>query len=626
MPITERAGGIFELSSKERWLWPLLPLVAAVLVGGSLLLDPSSLLSSDDYRAFDWLESAKFRWYAAQSLLGGHFALWNPWLEGGIPSYAHPSDPSLSPFFITALIFGPLLSMKVDAVLLLLLASLGSYLLARRWLAITPSAAALVGLSIACSGWLPSRMAVGFYESLWLCVVPLVAAFLLRCADEGGPLGGGARWLLLAVLLLAAAGIQMQLCLAFSALQLLMMASLGPLPDRGNRLLFLGVVVAALVLVALLGAVKFLPMTELLLDRGGRSGYYSREVTFFGALFAQINALFSSATLVGEYDSLGMPSLPEYQHVGLAPVVAVLALLGMSVRDRRGRALGALLLATLLLSWRSGNGTQFSLFELLAPLPVFSSVRDTARYLPFFILLWFSLLAGLGLQALGRHPLLQGSPRARSVGYVLLILVMLPGGLRSAGLYQGVLSEGVATAQAPKAPFTQIQLLGKPATGIRAVTRQIYLAPQQGQAVLYEPEDLPRSVPSAVQGMINLRPDGVRARNPEYRGELWLGLGEAQLSGLGIGVNTLSFELHSEGPAEVVINQNFHRGWVAPDGVEVFDSGGLVGVRVGGEWRGPLELCFTPRIACWGLLASILGLAFVLALLGWDWRRKVQES
>ena len=419
----------------------------------------------------------------------------------------------------------------------------------------------------------------------------------------------------------------MQLCLAFAALQLLMMVTLGPRPDRGNRLLFLGVVVVALLLVALLGAAKFLPMAELLLDRGGRSGYYSREVTFVGALFEQFRALFSSATLVGQYDSFGMPSLPEYQHVGLTPVVAVLALLGMSVRDRRGRSLGILLLATFLLSWRSGDGVQFSLFELLAPLPVFSSVRDTARYLPFFILLWASLLAGLGVQALGRHPLLQGSFKGRFAVYLLLLFLLLPGGLRSAALYEGVFSEVVVVPPSPKGtPFTQIQLLGKPATGTRAVTRQIYLAAQQGQGVLYEPEDLPPSAPSAVQGMVRLGPDGVQSNNSEYRGELWFALGKGRLSGLEVGVNDLLFELHSQGAAEVVVNQNFHRGWVAPEGVEVFDSNGLIGVRFGGDWRGPLQLRFVPRIAWWGVLFSMLGLALILGLLVWEWRRRVPGS
>lgn len=621
-PARERAGRILESSSRGPSLWPLLPATIALVVGGALLVEPAELLSADDYRAFDWLESAKFRWHAVQSLREGQLALWNPWLEGGMPSYAHPSDPSLSPFFMSALLFGPLLSMKLDAVVLLLLASIGSYLLARRWLSLVPSAAAMVGLSVACSGWLPSRLAVGFYESLWLGVVPLAAALVLRCVDEGGPFRGGARWLVLASLLLAAAGVQMQLCLAFAAVQLFMMATLGPSPVRGSRLLFVAAIVVAMVLVALLGAVKFLPMVELLAERGGRDGFYPRELSLLGALKAQVAALFETATVVGEYDASGMPLLPEYHYVGLSPIVGLLALLGLSVRDRRGKALGLLLLASLMLSWRSGDGAQFSLFELLAPLPVFSSVRDTARYLPFFLLLWFSLLAGLGVESLWRQSFFQRSARARKVLYVGLILCLLPGGLGSASLYSGVFSESLIIPPPSDEPFTQQELSGKPATGTQAVTREIYLAPQRGQGVLYEPEDLPPARPSAVQARSTLQPDGTRVNNPSYLGELRFQDGVGRLSPLRVGRNSLAFDLRTSGPATIVLNQNFFPGWQTEEGAEVFDLDGLLAVKVLGAWDGQLELRFAPRTLWWGLLLSALGLVLCFAFLLWGRQRE----
>ena len=584
-------------------------------MSGALLLDPTALLNADDYRAFDWLESAKFRWHALSAIQTGQLTLWNPWLEGGLPSYAHPSDPSLSPFFVTALLFGPLLSMKIDAVLLLVMASLGGYALARQWLGLVPSAAAWVGLSIACSGWLPSRLAVGFYESLWLCVVPLVATLLLRCADEGGALGGGARWLVIGCLLLAAAGVQMQLCLAFALLQLFMLVAFGPAPQRASRLNLLGVISVATLLVALLGAVKFLPMIELLIDRGGRDGYYPRDVTLLGALAAQVDGLLSSARVMGQYDAVGMPSVAEYQHVGLTPIVVLLALLGMSARDRKGRGLALLLLVSLLLSWRSGSGAQFSFFELFAPLPVFSSVRDTARYVPFFLLLWISLLGGLGVQVLWRHPYLRARAWPRPLIYLLLLLSLTPGGLRSARLYAGVFSESVDSPSASNQPFTQLQLLGRPASGTRAVSREIYLAPQRGQAVLYEPEDLPSDKPSVVQPALRVAPDGTRVHNLAYRGEVWIAAGAAQLSPLQIRTNGLSLTVRSSGPADLTINQNFHRGWVGPVGVSVFDAEGLIGLHVARAWDGPLELRFQPESLRWAALLSLFGLLLCVGLL-----------
>ena len=253
-------------------------------------------------------------------------------------------------------------------------------------------------------------------------------------------------------------------------------------------------------------------------------------------------------------------------------------------------------------------------------------MRDTARYLPFFLLLWLSLLAGLGVESLWRHPFFRRSPGARKIVYVALIVCLLPGGLSSASLYKGVFSESLIIPPSSDEPFTQQELLGRPATGTRAVSREIYLAPLRGQAVLYSPEDLPPSRPSAVQGSSALQPDGTRTNNPSYRGELRFLDGGGGLSPLRVGGNRLAFDLRTAVPARIIVNQNFYRGWQGAEGIEVFDSDGLLAVQVSGEWDGVLELRFLPRTLWWGLLLSALGLSLCLALLLWDRQRRSLSS
>ena len=88
-------------SPLEDELYWLIPGIAALTVAMPFLLGPDALLHGDGYRAYDWLEAAKFRWYVRESLVSGAgLPNWNPYLEGGLPALAHPSDGSISPFFV----------------------------------------------------------------------------------------------------------------------------------------------------------------------------------------------------------------------------------------------------------------------------------------------------------------------------------------------------------------------------------------------------------------------------------------------------------------------------------------------------------------------------------------------
>ena len=125
-------------------LYWLIPALAGLAVALPYLLGPTTVLHADSYRAYDWLEAAKFRWYVRDTLLsGGGFPNWNPYLEGGLPALAHPTDGSLSPFILIHLIAGVLFGLKIDAVLLLVTGAVGVALLSRSWLRLSHEAAAV---------------------------------------------------------------------------------------------------------------------------------------------------------------------------------------------------------------------------------------------------------------------------------------------------------------------------------------------------------------------------------------------------------------------------------------------------------------------------------------------------
>lgn len=592
--------------------WALLAPLAAVLVCAPLLLGPGDLVHADSYRAYDWFEAAKYAGYARQTLVEeGRPALWNPLLQGGMPSYAHPTDGSLSPFFVLPALLGVLRGMQLNVVLLLALGALCVYGLAREWLALDRGAAAFAGGAFAVSGWAPSRVAVGFYESLFLLVVPIVMLLLWRAWQTTNPMQAAGH-ALVAAALLAAAGVQMQLCLPFALVVITVWALLAheaPSPTRlGRRLAFM---VAFAVVVAGLGAFKFVPMLELLTLRGWRAVPLEETAPAFEALLRAWGTLFATAPAIGSYDPGGWPLEAEYAFGGLPIVVGLLALLA-AARGRRGRALLLLLAVTSLLSWQPARGPQVSLFPLLRLLPPFGSMRDTGRYVTFFLVLWSCLSGGVGfawvIDAARRH-----GRSALLVG-AALALALLPSGLRSAALF-GDTFDGDLPARSTSAELYHVALEGTPAAGIRSVALFQVVGPRSGVGVLAYEEDLPGAAPSPVVPRVRLHPDGRRVPESGWRGEAWLAEGDGAAR-LELGApNELVVHLRSDGPALVVLNQNAWPGWRTRADVEVTSDRGLLAVRTRAPVHGSVVLEFRPPILRIGVLTT---LSTVLAVvLGW---------
>jgi len=586
-----------------------LPFAAAMAVCAPLLLRPRAIINADPYRAFDWLEAAKFRWYARHALLSeGLPAFWNPYLEGGIPSFGHPSDGTASPFFFVTLLLGEGLGMKVEAVLLLLLGTAGVMGLARDQLRLGPLPTAFAATAFAVAGWTPSRLAVGFYESLYLMLVPAVLWLILRAAQRG-PNAMGLAYAGAAGALLASGGVQMQLCLPFAVLQIalwLPWAAMGEAPDRRGPLVgFAGVTVA---LTAGLGAIKFVPMVDFLESRGWREeGSVPFPVGLHDAVEASFGGLTRMAEATGRYDAAGDSTTWEYPFAGLAVVVVALALLGALRSGRIGAALGGLFAVTLLLSWIPGTGAQISLFPPLRSFPLFASMRSTDRYVAFFGMLWVCLGAGLGVQALMAWERV-GEAR-RGVVAALLVVALIPGAVRSGKLNHDVFAFVAPPPSEPVDAFFQVRTEPFPSRGSQAAALFVYLAPQAGVGVLYPPEDI-RGDEAPLRPARRLRPDGTLVLVPEYAAEAWFAAGAGTLGPLRPSVNRLAVTVRSDGAGRVVLNQNHHPAWVSSAGA-VVSAEGLLAVDLAGPHDGDLKLEFRPpSVLLGGAVSAVTAVGF----------------
>jgi len=177
----------------------LLALAGLVLLfAAPMFFAPDGFVSGDLYRDNDWLTDRFYDLVARQALFEDRvFPLRSPLIGGGFPTIGHPFDGSWAPTLLAVLAFGPVVGVKVNLVLLLLLGAAGAYALGRRWLDLPPAAAAFGAAVFALSGWLPSVMLVGFWPQALYFVTPAVLACLFDERLSSRVLGGALLFLLL---------------------------------------------------------------------------------------------------------------------------------------------------------------------------------------------------------------------------------------------------------------------------------------------------------------------------------------------------------------------------------------------------------------------------------------------
>lgn len=616
-------------------------LVLAVLWHVGPMLAPgyasSAIVGTDSYRSHDWLEVAKFDHYARTSLLEwGTLPLWNPLLAGGIAQFTHPSDGSTSPLVLTSVLFGETLGMKLNVAFALLVGTLGLYALLRRGLALSRPAAFAGALVYAWSGWLPARVAVGFYE---VCLLAAVPALLALWTLPGALPVRRRRWALAALLLWALA-IQLQLAVPVLVLLMGLYVLFRGLQQviAGERLdpsLALGGF-AILAVAGLLGGIKFLPMLDALNAGKFRklTGYPLHPDAWYASFQQLWYALFHHVPNNPLLDRDGNPRIQEYMTLmpGLGGVLLCAVGLPLALR-RRAAAPWAVLGAVFL--WLSfGPHAVVDGFRPLTQLPFFSSMRGPLRYVNWPILMTIALCAGVGFDAV-RHGLERRGGLVGGRAAVLLIGVLiglqLPSALESRTLYRSAFLYPIEDLPTPDPLFSE-GIKGTSAGGAHRLNLRKYVNIRRGVPTIYDPEDLPMKV--GAQPLYRLSPTGDDLREVAYVGEAWLANRDGLTAPAGSGTATLdgyraqriAVSWDAVGPATVMLNQNGVDGWTC--GAHAVSAAarnkwGLLGFEVPAG-AGSTECVWRPRLLGAGIALS--GLGFLALLTLWPWRRSKRSG
>jgi len=610
-------------------------LLLAVAVGWHLapLYTPpfasEAIVGSDTYRSHDWLEVAKLDFYARKSLLQWHsLPLWNPLLAGGQPQFSHPSDGSMGPLILASVLFGEVLGMKINVGLAALLGAWGVLFLLRSGLGLGISAAFVGALGYAWSGWLPARVAVGFYESSLVVAWPAVLALWLM----PGPLAARRRRWTLAAVVVWALSVQLQLFLPVLVLLMVVLWAAAAVQDRrrGQPIDVETAIGGALVLAVagLLGAVKFLPMLHFLGVAGFReTGIYPQHPDAWYFSFQQLwYGLFHHVPPLRLVNADGHPRVQEYITMMPGLGVLLLAVIGLPAALRRGHPGVVWCVAAAVFAWLSfGPYAPVDGFRLLRQLPLFSSMRGPLRYFNYPVLLALCVLAAVGfgvLHHLVQKGLRERSQRLRTLAQGALLLLAVAGLLGVATDVRELYRSSFLYAAEPLPAQQEFHTEGLRRKFSSDAQRdlRVYRNVLRDVPTVYRPQDIPIQV--GAQPKVWLAGDGSDEMEPAYRGEAWVqdpGVGSARL--VSLRGQEVIVEHSLPGDGVVVVNQNYMEGWdcggraLATD--VVADLGVLAFVAPAGS--GQRTVCtWTPPGFAWGLLGSTLGF---LALLGlWPWR------
>ena len=578
--------------------------VAVLLFCSPMFYTLDGFTSGDSYRSHDWQIAATHDAMFRNAVLVHHqFPLRSHLVGGGYPVTAHPSDASVSPMILPSLLLGERLGLKLNLVLAMMAGVLGIYLLAREVMGAPGHGPLYAALGFLVAGWHPSRVLVGYYESTFYLLFPLMLYLILTAGRSLGRLA-------LAVAVTATCFMQVLGGGVTFVLWALAHVAWGfggsALGQRRRRSLAL--LAGVLGLAALLGAVKFVPMLHLLsrghndrmdpqtllqlpaapLDRlrFTRSGEHYRQFRrlayeghqdfFYDSPASLARALLTPVPLRNEYIHLPAgdrtPRHPDYPHLNVGYAVLALGLLALVLLRRATRRSSLVLLLFGLICF--GVHAPLDLFRPLSWLPVVNSMRRPMQYFNFFIYAELVLLAGFALAWLQqrlRRPLLRRLLLAGAV------LALVPAAVQNAARYREAFRLPLPDVTASRS-FFQVKLQNETlreqiATGYGDTYLNVL---RRVGTVLW---DSNIKLPESARPRFWVDDHGVISLAEGYRGEAHFSDPRNQVQRLSITPNEIVAQVKLMAADTLTINQNYDPAWRV-EGAELVQQEGLLRLRM----------------------------------------------
>ncbi|MDP8223876.1 MAG: hypothetical protein P9L99_10990 [Candidatus Lernaella stagnicola] len=606
--------------------------VATLLYGIALFVHPQGIRSGDDYRDNDWLSVLFFRAWLHQSVHEyGAFPLWCPFVGGGYPTIQHPSDDSLTPFAAPVLLFGEVIGVKINLLVLLLCGVLGMYGLARTGPRLGRPGATFAAAAYLAAGWFPSMMLVGFYNLAMFHLIPGVLALWHRALDDR-------RFALPAGVALAIFGCVAGSGLLTAALFLLLLtvAVSWQRRDDGKRLAWRPWLALAIVAVVAggVGAVKFGGLVQLTRQahyaHGDKADYEYDQLKTEDAFYENLGHFAKSAALAAPRRVAyrgGQPAVAEYSWLGLP--WAVLGLFFLGAWWGRRRLWPYLAAGGVFLVLCFGPHSPLDLYRVLIwPWPPLRAISQFYKYANYFLVLTALLAAGAAIDTLAER---FAGRRARRWVIPALFASLLPFAVWHASLLTTRLAEPPRVVEAAES-FYQVRATNDPLPAADGITyRELVRRPELMEyfnlrrgvgtidwyADLYLPE-------SARPRMLIDPQNGAVTTDPDYRGEAWFDSPVNRVGNFHVGANSVTASVAVAEPGRLTINLNHLPGWRCDRG-EILDRDGLMSLDLTEAGEYDVRLRYRPPFFFLWLVVSLISLVACAAAWMVMSRRRAQS-
>jgi len=544
----------------------------------------------------DWVQHAA-RHAAVRISLSefGQFPLRTHFFGGGYPTLWNPEDPTLSPFVALTFVFGEVAGVKLIGFVLYLAGVVGVYLLVRGPYGHSQWAAAVAAGVLAFSSWTSTRIYKGNINELYFLCFPLMLWLLAKVRSRASFV-----CLTLLTATLAMDGkltwFSMVFFLGLGALRLCSV-------DKGQLdLTPLLRFVAVVLLSVLLAAPKLLPVADLFASRGGLGGAeIARHGDYYGPDTIETLApvdlwhVFTRPVAGGDF-------APSPDNVSLP--VMLLAAGGLVLGGWRlwRDALVAVLALVLVAAYH----LPIDVLRAFTTLPGFNAFSVPAKYFDFYLLLFVAIMAGQCVESVRRR---SRGIAAKVGGCVLVLGVLGYEFCQNRPLVDDLFTENLPAVSDRAESFYQVRGIRMKTTGQRTPHSSNYLNLLRRVGTIDQFTAIP--LPAYAEPKFFVDPQDRLRGNSRYRGEAYL-LGGKGTIAAHVTPNRILVQYEVDGPATVVVNQNFDRYWRTNVGRPEAHRG-LLAVPVPGG-VGEVDLWYSPTPFLVGL--GIMLAAVVLLAIG----------
>ena len=520
----------------------------------------------------DWDQFTFWNAVPRETILRYHqFPLWNPYVNGGNVLLAHPHSPFLSPLYSFVLFFGPIIGLKLEIIVHLIIGLFGMFLLSR-YLGLNKKSSYLSSFIYMLNSMYVLHLTEGHTSWLTLSFVPWVFLYYLKSIKDTRQVLGAI--LSFALILLGGSvdvfNIVVLFLIIYTFFKVFEQKNL--IPVKTLVFIFIGTF--------LLCAIKLFPMLEFIFKYPRFTEIVSVAPDGFPLLYKMLLGreqaaldLLSSKTI----ENMGFET--EWHkygaYVGVFPLV--LFLIGLIKTFKTKWPLITTGFIFLFISM--ADKFPFNLWELLHRLPVYNSLSCPTRYMLIFVFC-IALFSGHGLSFIEEKLLLKGSNRRifwnRALPVLIVLFVLIDLYYVNGPIFDNAFRispvrmkrENVFRQKYKKINFLKLDDNGEE---ICRSSQYPILLSNSGLLDSYE-------VIHVTRGNVQV------ASDPKYKGEVYLSEAKGRVEIEYFSPNKIVVDIYAERPGTLVVNQNYHTGWNVVRGkgrtVSADDFQGLIATPV----------------------------------------------